>query len=348
MPVEFRSGSASGSAGDQRMADASHGAGQHMYETFAAPLFDYCAGLLGDQVAATDAVQDSLIAVDAQISRQPEPDQLRASLYFAARRQCLSRLPGRRFTSVGPASPASPAGAAAAAAVDPAGVAAPDVKVSWTVGEMLPIVTAALARLPDRDREVLSLAFRHGIEGTDLAAVLGLSPRRTESLLSGAGARFGQSAAVVVILRAGEAGCQVLEGIVSQQDAVPAPPESKLIRLNRHTESCPGCARVLGDRAFSPDLISQVPLDGPGWPALAADHQDDARPRRVPPQGGWPAGRLRPRQLPVPVRRRLAPAVTEAPGPPGSPADRAGPGRAGPPGRRYRRRVGPVLVGVAV
>jgi DNA-directed RNA polymerase specialized sigma24 family protein len=231
---------------DQRTADALHDAGQQMYETFAAPLFDYCVGLLEDEVAASDAVQDSLIAADAQISTQPEADQLRESLYFAARRQCLSRRPGRRLKTADP-----PPGAAATR----------DVMASRALGDTLPIVTAALARLPDGDREVLSLAFRHGFEGAHLAAVLGLSPRRAESLLSGASARFGQSAAVVVILR--EAGCQVLGGIVSQQDAVASPPDTKLIRLNRHTESCSDCARVLGDRAFSPDLISQVPLTLP-------------------------------------------------------------------------------------
>jgi len=61
-------------------------------------------------------------------------------------------------------------------------------------------------------------------------------------------------------MRAGQAGCEVLAGIVSQQDAVSSPPEP---RLNRHTESCPVCARVLGDRAFSPELIGQVPLTAP-------------------------------------------------------------------------------------
>jgi DNA-directed RNA polymerase specialized sigma24 family protein len=247
MAVEFHNGPASGPAEDQRTAGAGQETAQQMYEAFAAPLFDYCVGLLGNEVAASDAVQDSLIAVDAQISRQPEPDQLRASLYFAARRQCLSRRPGRR---VKPADPPGP-------------TATQEVTASRTPGETLPIVTAALARLPDSDREVLNLAYRHGIEGPHLAAVLGLSPRRAESLLSGAGARFGQSAAVVVILRSGQAGCQVLEGIVSQQDAVASPPDSRLIRLNRHTESCSDCARVLGDRAFSPDLISQVPLTLP-------------------------------------------------------------------------------------
>jgi DNA-directed RNA polymerase specialized sigma24 family protein len=264
MPVEFRSGPASGSAEDQLMADALHDAGQYVYETFAAPLFDYCAGLLGDQLAATDAVQDSLIAVDAQTSRQPEPDQLRMSLYFAARRQCLGRLRGRWFRSASAPAPAGAPGPGSGTAVaDPFLAPATDGAPVRTAGETLPIVTAALARLPDRDREVLNLAFRHGFEGADLAAVLGLSSRRAESLLSGASTRFGQSAAAVVVLRAGEAGCPVLVGIVSQQDAVSAPLDSKLVRLNRHTESCPACRRVLGDRAFSPDLISQVPLAAP-------------------------------------------------------------------------------------
>jgi DNA-directed RNA polymerase specialized sigma24 family protein len=253
MPVEFRSGSSDGSALDQRVASAPPDADENMYETFTVPLFDYCAGLLGDQVAAAGAVQDSLVAVDARISTQPRPDRLRVSLYGTARRQCLSR---RR----------QPARRSGTTPVDQAGGTAPDVRAPRTVGETLPVVTAALARLPDRDREVLSLAFRHAIQGGDLAAVLGLSSRRARSLLSAASARFGKSAALAVILRAGgagEAGCQVLAGIVSQQDAVTAPPAAKLVRLERHVESCSDCARILGGRAFAPDLVSQVPLAVP-------------------------------------------------------------------------------------
>jgi DNA-directed RNA polymerase specialized sigma24 family protein len=261
MPVEFRSGSSDGSALDQRVASAPPDADGNVYQTFTVPLFDYCAGLLGDQVAATGAVQDSLVAVDAQISAPPGPDRLRVSLYGTARRRCLGR---RR----------APARRSGTAAADQAGGTAPDVKAPRTVGETLPVVTAALARLPDRDREVLSLAFRHGIQGADLAAVLGLSSRRARSLLSAASARFGKSAAVAVVLRAGaaagetgnagcNAGCTVLAGIVSQQDAVPAPPAAKLVRLDRHVESCPDCARILGGRAFAPDLVSQVPFAVP-------------------------------------------------------------------------------------
>ena len=260
MPVEFRSGTASGPAGDQRLA----GPGQDVYETLAMPLFDYCAGLLGDEVAATDAVQDSLIAVDAQTGRPPEPGPLRVPLYFAARRQCLSRRPGRRLTPVVATGPAGPAGTAA----DQLGAAtpdAPDARPPRAVGETLPIVTAALARLPDRDREVLSLAFRHGMPAAELAAVLGLSPRRARWRLSRASDRFRKSAALAVVLRAGWLGCYVLARIAGQRDPAPPPPLASKLgrRLDCHVASCPACARTLGHRAVDPGLISQVPLVAP-------------------------------------------------------------------------------------
>ena len=80
MSVEFDGGS----AGDDPMAEALRDAGQHvfahLYEEYARPLFDYCEGVLGDEVAATDAVQDSLIAVNERIGPLPDPGRLRVAL----------------------------------------------------------------------------------------------------------------------------------------------------------------------------------------------------------------------------------------------------------------------------
>src|SRR5260370_29164676 len=88
-----------GAAGDDQMDEAVRDDGlhvlAHLYESYAARLFDYCVALLGDEVAAVIAVQDSLVAVDAQISKLPDPDRLRVSLYSVARRQCLGKLPPR-------------------------------------------------------------------------------------------------------------------------------------------------------------------------------------------------------------------------------------------------------------
>jgi DNA-directed RNA polymerase specialized sigma24 family protein len=181
MSVEF----GGGSTGDDRMAEALRDAGHHvfayLYETYAARLFDYCEGVLDDEVAATIAVQDSLVTVDSKIGKLPDPDQLRVQLYSMAHRQCLSLLSRGRVK--GPQTNV-PDGFAAGQADRAHGEVA---KVS--------VAAAALSSLGDRDREVLNLAFRHGIEGADLAAVLGVSSRRARAMLSDAGTRFRQAAA---------------------------------------------------------------------------------------------------------------------------------------------------------
>ena len=249
MPAEFRGTSTA----DEDTSGARRHAGPGTYEDFAGPLFDYCAGLLGDQAAAASAVQDSLVDVDALASSQPRPDQLRISLYSAARRQCLAGRPGRRRR---PAT--GPAGTTAADQLD---AVTPGVHAAGEQRETLLVVTAALASLADRDREVLNLSFRHGLQAVHLAAVLGLSPLRARWLLSRASARFRRSAAIAVVLRAGWLGCHILARIAGQQDPAPPPLASKLgRRLDCHVESCPACARTLGNRVLYPGLISQVPL----------------------------------------------------------------------------------------
>src|SRR5215831_20337809 len=115
MPAEFRGTSTA----DEDTSGARRHAGRGIYEDFAGPLFDYCAGLLGDQASAASAVQDSLVHVDARISELPEPGQLRVLLYSAARRQCHDRRPGRRARRPGRAGPAGTTAADQLAAATP-------------------------------------------------------------------------------------------------------------------------------------------------------------------------------------------------------------------------------------
>jgi RNA polymerase sigma factor (sigma-70 family) len=228
----------------------------YLYETFGMPLHDYCEGLLQDSIAAADAVQDSLIAVDARITSLPEAGELRVALYAAARRQCMKQLPahwGNKQTTQPETT------------VDEYAWDFSEKDAQGAEGERMAVVTAALARLPDRDREVLNLAFRHKIEGAELAAVLGRSPRRAETLLSEASRRFEQSAAAVVALRAGRAGCAVLDDLAGgQQDPASIPLASKPgQKLGSHVASCADCARSREGREFPPELISEVPLATP-------------------------------------------------------------------------------------
>jgi DNA-directed RNA polymerase specialized sigma24 family protein len=218
MSVEF----GGGSTGDDRMAEALRDAGRHvfayLYETYAARLFDFCAGILDDEVAATVAVQDSLVTVDSKIAKLPDPDHLRVQLYSAAHRQCQymssrGRVRGQQGSETS-APDAYAAGQAGRADAD---------------GAPVPIVAAALSALTKRDQEVLNLAFRHGIEGADLAAVLGVSPRRARAMLSEAGNKFRRAAARC----AGEGSDQVAGPEMLAQVPMATPPLTLRLRLTR-------------------------------------------------------------------------------------------------------------------
>ena len=127
------------------------------------------------------------------------------------------------------------------------------------------MLRAALDRLSDRDREVLNLTFRHRLSEADLAAVIGVSPRRARALLSEASANFDHSAPVVAVLRAavreGRPRCSELSAC-SKAGIWPRSPLTPQFasKLARHLESCATCALSRGDRALRAEQISEIPL----------------------------------------------------------------------------------------
>ncbi|HEY7013263.1 MAG TPA: RNA polymerase sigma factor [Streptosporangiaceae bacterium] len=251
-------------ADDRSMAEALRDAGRdvfaYLYESFAAPLFDYCSGILRDPWAAAEVVQDSLVAVDAQMNQLPDPDQIRLWLYTIARQHCLSRLAVHQLAS----RPATITLDEFIGELSGSMDRYPDAGAVATERERLRIVTAALDSLADRDREVLSLAYRHGLAGADLASVLGVNHRRGQVLLSGAGGQFRESATAIAVLRAGRPACQVLEAnAVTGDDAktLLAPKVRK--RIVQHIATCPSCIQRRGDRDFGPELITAIPFTTP-------------------------------------------------------------------------------------
>jgi len=257
MSVEIGGGSAEVWSAGQAPREADRQMITNLYDTYAVHLFDYCAGVLRNPAAAADAVQDTLIAADAQIGKLRDPERLRVWLYCIARRQCLSDLPRGAETS-------TPDNLFAEQAGPPDAVTAeyefPDIDAGALAKERLLVVAAAAGGLSDQDQEVVNLAFQHGIAGADLATVLGTSGRRAAALLSGASARFEDSADAITVLRARWAVCPVLKTIAGDWD--PASPKltpELRKRLTRHIGSCDDCAKSRGD-ILGPELLGALPL----------------------------------------------------------------------------------------
>jgi RNA polymerase sigma factor (sigma-70 family) len=249
-----------GGSTEEQRAEAPRDSGRHvfahLYESYAASLFDYCDGLLLDTLAAVDAVQDSLVAADAQVGSAPGPEGLRLALYSAARQECLNQLGGGH---------AKLSGRAETTTLDDLGAAIPDYEVAGPTGETVLILRAALDRLSERDREVLNLTFRHRLSEADLAAVIDVPPRRARALLSEASVNFDHSAPVVAVLRAavreGRAECTELAEMLKGRDLATFPLTPQFVsKLARHLESCAACALSRGDRALRAEQISEIPL----------------------------------------------------------------------------------------
>ncbi|QXJ22975.1 sigma-70 family RNA polymerase sigma factor [Actinomadura graeca] len=151
-----------------------------LYDEYGERLYDYALSMTADEKVATGIVHDTFIDACRRAPRMRDHLHLSSWLYGAARRRCIRR--GRQgalywdrdaeFSDVpliDPGDPGEPGGPGGS------GGPAPD----WPSSDRLhDLLQAALAPLDPVDREVVLLAFRHGMRPARLGAALGLSPRR--------------------------------------------------------------------------------------------------------------------------------------------------------------------------
>jgi RNA polymerase sigma factor (sigma-70 family) len=196
---------------------------------YAPGLYAYCRSQLTEPADAADALRDTFIIASAKVARLRDPGRLRAWLFAVARNECHGRLPA------GVASARDEPAAIAGAAADPGGG---DGRAGLRA-----VVRAALAALSPADGEIIELNLRHGLDGADLADVLGVPAARVPALAGRARSRFGTSLAVAAG-RAGPRPCPELAAIAAGRGGALTVPLRR--RAGRHIGRCPVCARWLG------------------------------------------------------------------------------------------------------
>jgi RNA polymerase sigma factor (sigma-70 family) len=234
------------------------------YDRYAPALYGYCRGLLGEPAGAGDAVQDTFIIAVGALGGLREPGRLRPWLYAVARNECH-----RRLKAKAPPVPAGPAGESTDDTVD--------LGADPESAELRAIVGAALAGLDPGDREVIELNLRHGLDGQDLADVLGVSASQAQVLVSRARARFEASLRALLTARTGQESCPQLAALMSGWDGQLDALLRK--RINRHAGHCENC-RERGRYELDPAmLLGMLPaaVARPGcaaccstWPATSA------------------------------------------------------------------------------
>jgi RNA polymerase sigma factor (sigma-70 family) len=226
-----------------------------IYDRYADRLHDFCIGMLRDREAAADCVQEVFCTAAVELTKLRDPDKLRPWLYAIARNEALRHIRRRRRESVSDELPevqSSDAG--------------PDTLAART--ELASLIAEAAGGLSDRDRSVLELSYRHGLDGPELAEALGVSLSNATKLVSRLRDTVERSLGALLVARRAQrhpGGCAELTEILANWDGQFSVLMRK--RIARHIDSCPSCDHNRRDLVNPKALLGVVPIlvAAPWW-----------------------------------------------------------------------------------
>ena len=135
-----------------------------VYDRYADRLYDFANSMLRNREDAADAVADAFLICAEKLGQLREPDRLRPWLYAIVRTECLARIRGRGRIAFGGDDRLDDMADTAPAADDLA-----------AASELQKLVWHAAGGLAERDRALLDLHLRQGLDGADLGEAMGTS-----------------------------------------------------------------------------------------------------------------------------------------------------------------------------
>lgn len=236
-------------------ADGDRQAFAEIYDRYADRLYDYCVGLLGDRDAAADCVQDSFCVAATDLGALREPDRLRPWLYSIARNHAMRRLRHRYREEVSDEVP---------------DMASPEASPETLAGqnELALLVAEAGGGLSDRDRELLDLSYRHGLDGPELADALGVTLTSANTRMFRLRQTVERCLGALLVARAARTNphaCPALATILKGWDGQFTVLLRK--RMARHIDSCRSCEQDQRRQVNPVALLGGAPvfIPAPGW-----------------------------------------------------------------------------------
>ncbi len=225
-----------------------------IYDRYARRLYDFCLGMVGEGDAA-DCVQEAFFMAAVDLPALRDPAKLRPWLYAIARHQALRALRARKRETTSDEMPEE-------ASAD----AGPDVLAARN--ELAALVAQAEGGLSERDRQVLNLAYRHGLTAAELAEALGVNADSAKKMMQRLRDTVEKSLGALLVVRQAKSGqnsCPEIAAIVTGWDGQFTMLLRK--RVSRHIESCPNCDEARG-RLVNPRALlgaSAMLVPAPKW-----------------------------------------------------------------------------------
>ena len=218
-----------------------------IYDRFSQPLYGFSASVLRNPTEAADAVQDVFIVAMRRIATLQDPEKLRSWLFSIARYDAMARVRKRARLDDGEVPDM------ASSDRSPEQLVAAD--------EVASVVWEATLGLNERDRAIIELNVRHGLEGAELAEALSMTPSTSYVVLSRAKDQMARAVGALLLARGNRKACDELAALLIGWDGRFSPLIRK--RISRHADDCDDCSRrsVAVARALS--ALAAVPILSP-------------------------------------------------------------------------------------
>ena len=244
--------------GDAELAIAAAGGDRDalaaIYDRYADTLYELCRVILRDGHEAADALQDTFVIATTRLSGLRDPERLKSWLCAIARREAIRRSSKR-------------------ARMRPSHDELLDVPVvddaagGLIANDAAALVWEAAESLTERERALLVLNVRQGLDGADLADAAGLDGPQASVVLSRAKSQLAVAVRCTLLIRHGRADCSALNAIVPHAHHALDGLTRK--RVARHALACTTCEpkwnaspNALGVLAAAPLLGAPAALKG--------------------------------------------------------------------------------------
>lgn len=202
------------------------GAFATLYDRYADRLHDFCYSMLRDPSEAADATQQTFVVAAEKLAMLREPEKIKAWLYAIARNDCLKRTRGRR-REVGLDRIPEPAAHGHSS------------EQTLEGEELRNLVWSAADGLNERDRALLELNVRQGLDGQELADAMGMKASQVYVLMSRMRDQVERSLSALLVARTGRRDCPELDALLVDWKGRLNPLLRK--RISRHVENCEVC-----------------------------------------------------------------------------------------------------------
>ncbi|WP_435768465.1 sigma-70 family RNA polymerase sigma factor [Nocardioides sp. SYSU DS0651] len=220
-----------------------------VYERYADRLYDFAYSMLRSREQAADCVADSFVVMAEKLGQLRDPASLRPWLYSVVRNECLRTLRGRAREAHDDEW--------LAAMPDASGGPEQQVEQAAVEDELRELVWAAVEGLNDRDRVLLDLHLRQGLEGAELATAMDVTAANAYVMLSRARDQVERSLGALLVARRGNRDCEPLAELLRDWDGRFSPLIRK--RVARHIDGCDLCESRRRVLASPLALLAGVP-----------------------------------------------------------------------------------------